>query len=161
MAASMAANTGGSQTYDGGAVPDTLTVFVGAEGSLVVTVTVADLLPSDVGWNRMGTTRLSPGATVNGKFSTCAIWNSADDDEIALMVSVHAPLLLIVSGRSLNFAGLTHSSPKLPVSAITVAAVPDPTVAFAATTSDGKLGSLLAMVRFVLLGPGDVGLNPT
>ena len=109
----------------------------------------------------MGTTRLSPGATVNGKFSTCAIWNSLDDDEIALMVSVHAPLLLIVSGRSLNFAGLTHSSPKLPVSAMTVAAVPDPTVAFAATTSDGKLGSLLAIVRLVVLDPGVVGLNPT
>ena len=73
IAASRAAKTGAEQTYEGGAVPDTLTVLVGADGSLVEIVSVADLLPSDVGWNRMGTTRLSPGATVSGKFSTWAI----------------------------------------------------------------------------------------
>ena len=55
MAASRAANTGAAQTYDGGALPDTLTVFVGDDGSLVETVSVADLLPADVGWNRIGT----------------------------------------------------------------------------------------------------------
>ena len=69
MAASMDANTGGSQANDGGAVPESATTFEGAVGSLVANVMFADFAPADAGWNLIGTSMLSPGATLNGKMS--------------------------------------------------------------------------------------------
>jgi hypothetical protein len=47
------------------------TLLVGADGSLVDTVSVAAFAPADVGWNRNGTAMLSPGATLIGNVSTC------------------------------------------------------------------------------------------
>src|ERR1700694_2999454 len=99
----MAAKTGGSHTYGGGAEPVTFTVFVGVTVSFVDTVMSPVFEPGDVGWNRIGTSTLSPGATFIGKRSTCGASNSEGADEaMPLMSSGHDPLLLIVRSRSLN-----------------------------------------------------------
>ena len=84
MAASSDANDGGWHTCDSGATPVTATTLAGARGSFVDSVMFADLLPAEVGWNRTGTTTVSPGATVNGNVSTCGTRNSGDEEEIAV-----------------------------------------------------------------------------
>src|SRR5262245_27793529 len=109
----------------------------------------------------MGTATVSPASTVSGKFSTCANWNSAEDEVIPLTISGQEPLLLSVISASRNFGELAQTSPKLPVSAMTVTARGAPTLTLEVTCTDGKLGSLLATVNVAVLGPGELGVNAT
>src|SRR4051794_23168224 len=159
MPASIAANVGGEQTYDGGTVAVTFTTFDGCARSSLAIVSVEDFAPAVAGWKRIGRSMLSPGATLIGNASTCGASNSADDETMLVMCSGQVPLLLIVSGRSRNRVG--QSVPKSPVSAMTVAIVGLPTLADTGTATDRFSGSSLGIVSVAFATPGPVGVKVT
>ena len=158
---SIAAKVGGWQTYAGGAMPVTLTALFGVAGSLLAMVIVAALAPGEVGWNRMGTATLSPGATATGKFRTCGSWNSPAVEVRPVTSSGHVPPLLIVTGQSLKRFGATQVSPKLPLSVTSVTMRDWPTLACTATFTVRLAGSSLGTVSVADAGPGPVGVNCT
>ena len=132
-----------------GAFPDTAIVF-GPPGSSLVTVMFADFGPKLAGWNRSGTSSDPPASTVNGYESTSGTTNSPDDEAMLVIVSVHRPLLLSVSGSSLKDP--TQQLPKLPLFAIIRAslgagATPD------TLTVRGPAGSLLTSVMVAPFAP--------
>src|SRR4051794_19506311 len=104
------------------AVPDT-SIIRGPVGSLLKIVMFADLKPKLVGWNRIGTSSEAPGAMVSGYDKTLGRRKSPEEDVMSLMVTRLKPLLLRTSISSLNAP--THTFPKLPESAITVASLID------------------------------------
>ena len=98
-------------------VPDTSTTF-GLLGSLLNTVIVVAFGPRLFGWNRIGTSIAFPASMVMGYDKTLGTRNSAEEEIMLVMASILPPLLLKLSTMSLKDP--LHTSPKLPLSAITV-----------------------------------------
>ena len=104
---------------------------------------------------------LSPGATVNGKLSTCAIWNSLDDDEMPLMVSGHDAA---VADRERQIPELRGPDAQL-LRSCRCPRSPSPQSATRRWRWPRRAGT--GKVRIVagdrqggvVFGPGDVGLN--
>ena len=139
----------------------TATVLVGAAGSFVPMVMLADFAPGDDGRNRIGSAVLAPGATVIGKLSTCGVWKSADEEASDDTVNGQDPLFAMESGKSRNLLGLAQNSPKFPVSAMTETAVGLPIVAVTLTATVRLTGSSLGTVRTAFAVPGPLGVNFT
>ena len=74
-------------------------------------------------------------------------------------IRLQVPLLLIVSGRSLNEPRQT--SPKSPVLAIRVAMVAVPATPLTGMVADGVIGSLLDTVKVAVCEPLPVGVKVT
>src|SRR5678816_157934 len=104
-------------TSPGGVLPVTWT-SLGEAGSLLAMLMSADLAPSVVGASLTGTSTASPGPITRGKLIAEAARNSPLDNVMPVTERLQPPLSLSVSGRSLMSPRQT--SPKLPLSAITV-----------------------------------------
>ena len=136
-----------------GTLPET-SMIRGPLGSSLFTVIFADLEPRLIGWKRIGTWIESPASTVSGYDKTFGARNSAEEEVMLLMVSVHFPLLFKVI--ILSTKDPMQALPKLPASAITTDslggfAVPD------TFTILGPAGSLLCTVIVADLEPRLVG----
>src|SRR5262249_13524446 len=143
----------------GGALPETATTWLGEIGSLLLTVMLAFLAPRLVGWKRIGTWMAPPGAMVSGKESVPAIWNSAEEEAIPVTERGQPPLLLMVRPRSLKEP--TQTSPKFPLSAISVAMRCCTPLPVADTLRDGVPGSLDGMVSVAVFTPTLAGVKLT
>src|SRR6516162_10269746 len=102
-------------SFPGGALPDTFSV-TGPAGSSLLIVIVPDLAPKLAGSNRMGSGSPSPGPIVIGNESTCGTRKSGELEVIPVIVRVHLPLFVTISGSSKKDP--TQTFPKFPVLAM-------------------------------------------
>src|SRR5262249_31934461 len=85
-----------------GAMPFTVTIFIGVAGSSLVMVILPDFMPVLAGVKRTITSRILPGGMTIGKGGRAGSVNSGEFDVMFDIVKLQSPVFLIVSGRSLN-----------------------------------------------------------